>query len=68
MENIPLNGRSFQTLIMLTPGAVVTQPDVASQYFLSSQQTLASSLGSGGAFGELIPPYQVGGPSSIRLL
>jgi hypothetical protein len=24
VDNIPLNGRSFQTLIMLTPGAVVT--------------------------------------------
>src|SRR5271169_6710020 len=24
VENLPLNGRSFQTLIMLTPGAVVT--------------------------------------------
>src|SRR6202007_649057 len=25
VENMPLNGRSFQTLIMLTPGVVVTQ-------------------------------------------
>jgi hypothetical protein len=24
VDNIPLNGRSFQTLIMLTPGVVVT--------------------------------------------
>ena len=26
-ENLPMNGRSFQTLIELTPGVVVTQVD-----------------------------------------
>ena len=31
VENLPLNGRSFQTLIMLTPGVVVTQTGAADQ-------------------------------------
>jgi len=31
VENMPLNGRSFQTLIMLTPGTVVTPTTYASQ-------------------------------------
>ncbi len=31
VENMPLNGRSFQTLIILTPGVVVTQVDLTFQ-------------------------------------
>src|SRR5258706_8266937 len=31
VENVPLNGRSFQTLISLTPGTVVTPASVDSQ-------------------------------------
>src|SRR5262249_50438118 len=31
VENLPLNGRSFQTLIMLTPGVVVTTTNLADQ-------------------------------------
>ena len=31
IDNLPLNGRSFQTLIMLTPGVVVTQTAAADQ-------------------------------------
>jgi hypothetical protein len=35
--------------------------------FGQSTQRLASSLGSGGANGDLNPLYQVGGPRSIQL-
>jgi hypothetical protein len=35
--------------------------------FGHSTQTLASSLGSGGANGGLSPLYQIGGPRSIQL-
>jgi hypothetical protein len=35
--------------------------------FGQSTQTLASSLGSGGANGGFSPPYQIGGPRSIQL-
>ena len=31
VENMPLNGRSFQTLIMLTPGVVLTQTSASDQ-------------------------------------
>jgi hypothetical protein len=35
--------------------------------FGHSTQTLASSLGSGGANGSFNPPYQIGGPRSVQL-
>jgi hypothetical protein len=35
--------------------------------FGQSTQTLASSLGSGGANGSFNPLYQIGGPRSVRL-
>jgi hypothetical protein len=35
--------------------------------FGHSTQTLASSLGSGGAFGGFNPLYQIGGPRSVQL-
>jgi hypothetical protein len=41
--------------------------DLSSPLFGRSTQTLASSLGSGGANGGLNPLYQVGGPRSIQL-
>jgi hypothetical protein len=41
--------------------------DLSSPLFGRSMQTLASSLGSGGANGGLNPLYQVGGPRSIQL-
>src|SRR5246500_2717737 len=43
-ENIPLNGRSFQTLIMLTPGVVVTQTsfDDQGQFSVNGQRADAN--------------------------
>ena len=40
---------------------------LASPLFGRSTQTLASSLGSGGANGGLNPLYQIGGPRSVQL-
>jgi hypothetical protein len=44
VENMPLNGRSFQTLIMLTPGTVVTPTTYASQgqFSVNGQRTDAN--------------------------
>jgi len=44
VENMPLNGRSFQTLIMLTPGVVVTQTNAAEQgqFSVNGQRTDAN--------------------------
>jgi hypothetical protein len=44
VENIPLNGRSFQALIMLTPGVVVAQTNAAEQgqFSVSGQRTDAN--------------------------
>ena len=41
--------------------------DLTSAFFGQSIQTLANSLGSGGANGGLNPLYQIGGPRSIQL-
>ena len=41
--------------------------DLTSPLFGQSTQTLASSLGSGGANGGFNPLYQIGGPRSIQL-
>jgi hypothetical protein len=40
--------------------------DLTSPLFGQSTQTLASSLGSGGAYGGFNPLYQIGGPRSIQ--
>lgn len=42
--------------------------DLSSPLFGRSTQTLASSLGSGGANGGFSPLYQIGGPRSIQLV
>src|SRR5271156_2406161 len=44
VDNLPLNGRSFQTLIMLTPGVVVTQTafDNQGQFSVNGQRADAN--------------------------
>ena len=44
VDNVPLNGRSFQTLIMLTPGVVVTQTafDDQGQFSVNGQRADAN--------------------------
>jgi hypothetical protein len=44
VENIPLNGRSFQTLIQLTPGAVLTKtnPNEQGQFSVNGQRADAN--------------------------
>ena len=44
VENMPLNGRSFQTLMMLTPGVVVTQTafDDKGQFSVNGQRADAN--------------------------
>ncbi len=41
VENIPMNGRSFQTLILLSPGVVTNNPngDESGQYSVNGQRT-----------------------------
>jgi hypothetical protein len=41
--------------------------DITSPLFGRSTQTLANSLGTGGASGGFNPLYQIGGPRSIQL-
>ncbi len=68
VENIPLNGRSFQSLITLTPGVVLV-PDIAGnaagQFSVNGQRASANSFvvdGVSANFGAA--PGQVGGPNT----
>src|SRR6266436_3584878 len=62
-ENLPLNGRSFQTLILLTPGTVLTTADSANsnggQFSVNGQRANANSFTVDGV------SANVGGPTSI---
>jgi hypothetical protein len=53
VENLPLNGRSFQTLIMLTPGVVITPTTLTyqGQFSVNGQRADANSFTVDGASG-----------------
>ena len=58
----PSSSTSSTTRISANPTNTLNSP-----LFGYSTQTLASSLGSGGANGGFNPLYQIGGPRSIQL-
>jgi hypothetical protein len=71
-ENVSLRFRSeffniFNHPNFGPPNNTVPTPTAPNPLFGYSTQTLASSLGSGGASGGLNPLYQMGGPRSIQL-
>lgn len=64
VENLPLNGRSFNTLLQLTPGAVITptNPSSPGQFSINGQRTNANSFSIDGVsanFG-ITPSVQLG--------
>jgi hypothetical protein len=66
-ENVGLRFRAEFFNIFNHPNFGNPNNDLTSPLFGQSTQTLASSLGSGGANGGLNPLYQIGGPRSIQL-
>ncbi len=66
-ERVGLSFRSEFFNIFNHPNFGPPTNDLTSPLFGYSTQTLASSLGSGGANGGLNPLYQIGGPRSIQL-
>jgi hypothetical protein len=66
-EKIGLRFRSEFFNIFNHPNFGNPNNDLTSPLFGHSTQTLASSLGSGGANGGFSPIYQIGGPRSIQL-
>jgi len=65
-ENLRLNFRAEFFNIFNHPNFGNPINTLASPLFGRSTQTLANSLGSGGATGGLNPLYQIGGPRSIQ--
>ena len=66
-EQVSLRFRAEFFNIFNHPNFGSPNNDLTSPLFGHSTQTLASSLGSGGANGGLNPLYQIGGPRSIQL-
>jgi hypothetical protein len=66
-ENVGLHFRAEFFNIFNHPNFGNPNNDLTSPLFGHSTQTLANSLGSGGANGGLNPLYQIGGPRSIQL-
>ena len=66
-ERVGLNFRTELFNIFNHPNFGNPINDLTSPLFGRSTQTLANSLGSGGANGGLNPLYQIGGPRSIQL-
>lgn len=66
-ENVGLRFRAEFFNIFNHPNFGSPDNDLTSPLFGYSKQTLASSLGSGGANGGFNPLYQIGGPRSIQL-
>ena len=66
-ERVQLRFRGEFFNIFNHPNFGPTTINLTSPLFGLSTQTLASSLGSGGANGGFNPLYQIGGPRSIQL-
>src|SRR5215469_9049080 len=66
-EKVGLRFRAEFFNIFNHPNFGPPNDDLTSPLFGHSTQTLASSLGSGGANGGFNPLYQIGGPRSIQL-
>jgi len=66
-ENVGLRFRSEFFNIFNHPNFGAPDNTLTDTHFGQSTQTLANSLGSGGANGGFSPLYQVGGPRSIQL-
>jgi hypothetical protein len=66
-EKLRLNFRSEFFNILNHPNFGFPNSNLTSPLFGLSTQTLANSLGSGGANGGFNPLYQIGGPRSIQL-
>ncbi|WP_260740719.1 TonB-dependent receptor [Tunturiibacter lichenicola] len=73
VENIPLNGRSFQDLISMTPGVVTQSPQTQFQapgqngdFSVNGQRTESNSYSVDGVSGNITAGYPSGAPQSAN--